>query len=121
MNNSEERRHFSRITFDGSTRISQGDTHWPATLIDISLKGLLIEEPPNWNAETDQSMEARIQLDQESTIAMTINWRHAKKGLVGFECENIDIDSIVHLRRLVELNLGNEKLLERELALLGRQ
>jgi len=33
--------------------------------------------------------------------------------------QHIDLDSISHLRRLVELNLGDEALLERELAALG--
>ena len=39
--------------------------------------------------------------------------------LIGFVCRHIDVDSISHLRRLVELNLGDEALLERELAALG--
>lgn len=38
---------------------------------------------------------------------------------LGFVCRHIDLDSISHLRRLVELNLGDEQLLERELAALG--
>ena len=34
---------------------------------------------------------------------------------------SIDLDSITHLRRLVELNLGDEKLLERELSHLAAE
>jgi hypothetical protein len=33
-------------------------------------------------------------------------------------CESIDLDSITHLRRLVELNAGDPALLERELTAL---
>jgi hypothetical protein len=33
-------------------------------------------------------------------------------------CHSIDIDSVTHLRRLVELNLGNADLLQRELSAL---
>ncbi|MNJ68362.1 hypothetical protein D3C77_646020 [compost metagenome] len=41
---------------------------------------------------------------------------------LGFSCLNIDVESASHLRRLVEFNLGDERLLERELAALsGRQ
>ena len=36
----------------------------------------------------------------------------------GLICRNLDIDSATHLRRLVELNLGDPKLLERELSAL---
>ena len=35
---------------------------------------------------------------------------------LGLFCHHIDIDSITHLRRLIELNLGDETLLQRELA-----
>lgn len=49
---------------------------------------------------------------------MEISLAWARDGLLGFECQHIDLDSISHLRRLVELNLGDEELLERELALL---
>jgi hypothetical protein len=116
---SDERRHFSRIVFDGDTCISQGERTWPVTLLDLSLKGLLIEEPKNWNADNHQPFQASIQLNEDTTINMSVNWRHTNKGQMGFECTHIDIDSISHLRRLVELNLGDDSLLERELAGLG--
>ena len=35
---------------------------------------------------------------------------------IGIECERIDVESMINLRRLVELNMGDENLLERELA-----
>ena len=38
---------------------------------------------------------------------------------LGLRCVDIDLDSITHLRRLVELNLGETELLERELSALG--
>ena len=118
--NSAERRIFSRITFDGTITLSQGAKKWPAKLIDLSLKGLLIEQPDNWDADTTQLIDAHIELDEETHINMSINWRHNQTGQVGFECEHIDIDSIIHLRRLVELNLADEELLDRELAGLGQ-
>jgi hypothetical protein len=50
---------------------------------------------------------------------MTVRWRHSERAQVGFECEYIDLDSISNLRRLVELNLGDSVLLERQLGSLG--
>lgn len=117
----DNRRRCSRILFDGKTLFCQGDNQWQATLIDLSLKGLLIEQPKNWqNANTSEPMEARIRLNSDTAITMTVRWRHTGNGRVGFECEHIDLDSITHLRRLVELNLGNEELLARELATLDQ-
>ena len=117
---STERRIFSRITFDGMITLSQSGKQWPAKLIDLSLKGLLIDEPDNWNADITQLIDAHIELDEDTHINMSINWRHNNNEQVGFECEHIDIDSIIHLRRLVELNLADEELLDRELAALGQ-
>ncbi len=114
-----ERRTFSRITFDADITLTQGGNSWKATLVDISLKGILVEEPANWDADITQYIDAHIALDDETAIDMTLNWRHTQNGQIGFECDHIDIDSVIHLRRLVELNLGDEELLERELAALG--
>lgn len=123
MNNTpdnNERRSFSRISFDSQTHLTQGDNSWPVELIDISLKGLLIAQPEGWsNADTKQAFTAHIQLDRDCRITMQIEWRHDGNQQIGFQCTEIDIDSIVHLRRIVELNLSDITLLERELAALG--
>jgi len=116
-----ERRHFTRVTFDGNTFIVQGQQRWPATLIDLSLRGLLIETPPNFDPDSSQPLQAIIHLAEEATIRMDVSWRHTENGQSGFQCNNIDLDSIQHLRRLVELNVGDSILLERELAALGSE
>lgn len=115
----QERRYFTRVTFDGETFIEQHQQRWPATLIDLSLRGLLIETPENFDADKSQTMDAVIHLADEVTIRMTVNWRHSDNGQSGFQCNNIDLHSIQHLRRLIELNVGDSDLLERELATLG--
>jgi hypothetical protein len=40
---------------------------------------------------------------------------HIEDDRVGVSCSHIDLDSAAHLRRLVELNLGDEAQLHREL------
>lgn len=117
--NTQNRRNFTRVTFDGATLIRQGDQQWPVTLVDLSLKGLLIEKLSHWNADTNEAMEADIQIGEDITVTMQIAWRHTENEQMGFECNLIDLDSIVHLRRLVELNVGDANLLERELSALG--
>ncbi|MOA67711.1 Cyclic diguanosine monophosphate-binding protein [compost metagenome] len=41
--------------------------------------------------------------------------RHDNDGHLGFACLHIDLESITYLRRLIELNLGDEDELQREL------
>lgn len=116
----EEHRHFSRIHFQTRTRLSAGSLEWDCELIDISLKGALIECPPGWSGQIGDPYTLEIQLgDDAETIRMQASLAHMEDGHAGFHCVHIDIDSITHLRRLLELNLGDAELLNRELAALG--
>ena len=114
---SENRRHFSRFGFDAVCTLHQGENYWNSKLLDISLKGILTETPDNWDAKEGEPLEAVLKLadDDSVTILMSIELAHKEGGNLGFRCRHIDIDSITHLRRLVELNLGSAELLEREL------
>lgn len=114
-----ERRRFHRIAFDARTWLAQGERQWAAELLDLSLKGLLVKCPDDWNGDPNLPFEAQIELDDDTRIQMEVVLTRTHDGLLGFICRHIDLDSISHLRRLVELNLGNERLLERELATLG--
>jgi len=116
---STERRRFQRIAFDAATELVQGERRWPVVLHDVSLKGLLVERPDNWNGDPDQPFVASISLDADTRLQMEVVLTRTREELLGFVCRHIDLDSISHLRRLVELNLGDESLLERELAALG--
>lgn len=114
-----ERRRFQRIAFDAPTVIAQGERQWTAPLHDISLKGLLIKTPDDWNGDPEQLFEARIDLGGDTQVKMEVLLTRNQPHYLGFVCRHIDLESISHLRRLVELNLGDEQLLERELAALG--
>lgn len=114
-----ERRRFQRIDFDAPTLIVQGERRWSAALHDISLKGLLVDKPQGWNGDPEQPFEAQIKLGTEALVKMEVVLTRTEQDRLGFVCRHIDLDSISHLRRLVELNLGDESLLERELAALG--
>lgn len=117
--NAPERRRFSRVLFDAWAELQQGEKFWQAAVVDVSLKGLLVREPMGWQIDPAKPVHAAIRLDAGTGIQMTVLARHAADGLIGFECRHIDIDSISNLRRLVELNLGDAEVLERELGALG--
>lgn len=113
----DDRRRFTRIPFDALTSLHQDDWSIPVQLVDISLHGLLVLQPAGWaNANLQTPFNAVVELAEGSQICMDVRLAHAEEGLLGFECEHIDLDSISHLKRLVALNMGDEALLERELA-----
>ncbi len=110
-------RHFSRIQFSIPISLSSINLQqtWQCKLIDISLHGVLISRPNDWTGDVGESYQIDICLGKDSTITMKINTAHIEQTSLGFTCIHIDIESITHLRRLVELNLGNKEILDREL------
>lgn len=113
-----ERRRFVRIKFHAKTELSQGPFIWPVKLLDLSLKGLLIKKPQPWLGDPEEPFMADIHLSADAEVRMEVRLAHDDHGHLGFVCEHVDLDSIAHLRRLVELNLADPDELERELAAL---
>ncbi len=116
----DERRHFSRIPFDAHTTLRGTDgREWHGTLLDISLNGALLERPQDWDGGNRAGLVLEILLTEAAHIRMEVTVAHAEAHYLGLRCTHIDLDSIAHLRRLVELNLGDPELLNRELSALG--
>ncbi|MNH07563.1 Cyclic diguanosine monophosphate-binding protein [compost metagenome] len=112
---SDDRRRFQRIAFDAPTELRQGLKRWPVKLLDLSLKGLLVDRPEGWDADLSQDFDAIIHLDAQTHVRMMVELRHEEPSRLGFICLYIDLDSMSHLHRLVELNVANSTEMMREL------
>ena len=114
-----EKRHFTRIQFDAIATLNSGNGVWDTKVIDISMKGALVEKP-QVELGADEQVELNLTLSDNTThIIMRGRVAHADENTLGLVCEHIDVDSVSHLRRIVELNTGNPDLLERELEALS--
>ena len=113
-----DRRRFKRIAFNARTELSQGEHRWSVQLIDLSLKGLLIQRPEPWQGDETQPFAADIHLSDEVEVRMDVQLTRKDYGQLGFVCLHIDLESVEHLRRLIELNVGDPQELERELGAL---
>ncbi|MBI6731447.1 PilZ domain-containing protein [Pseudomonas amygdali] len=113
-----DRRRFKRIAFDAKTDLKQGDQTWKVQLVDLSLKGLLIERPDPWNSDQTQPFEVDIILSNDAHVKMDVKITHDNSRQLGFVCRHIGLESISHLKRLVELNLADPEELDWELAAL---
>ena len=112
-----EKRRFHRISFDAECELHWQDEVWVSEVLDISLKGVLVKRPEKWNVPLKQPCEVIIHLDDHETgIVIAVELRHIEEQRLGFKCQYIDLESATHLKRLVELNLGDLALLEREFA-----
>lgn len=111
---------FRHFRLEGTVRLYSGTTMWNSSLIDLSLKGVLIERPADWvpagkgsRYRLDLRLEGGIMIGMGATLADDNGQRLA------FECNKIDLNSFAQLKRLIELNLGNAELLNREISALG--
>lgn len=112
----KERRHFHRIATDKPVELVVETDDYLGTVADISLRGLLVTCTGDRLPAPGATAKARIQLDDATyCIELTGNIVHVEHGRVGVRCTAMDLESAARLRRLVELNLADPTLLEREL------
>lgn len=121
MTPAQDRRHFWRAHFSSPVQLALHHVVVEAELHDISLKGALVVVPPDWPGKLGDRCQLRLMLGPEVTISMNVTVAHLDGRRVGLYCDSLDLDSVTHLRRLVELNAGDPDLLERELSALLRE
>lgn len=114
-----QRRHFSRVAFAAPAELTIGAQAHTCKVLDLSLKGALLQMAAS--GATTPGRGARLSLplaDGTVDVIMDGSLVACTAELAHFRCEAIDLDSVTHLRRLVELNAGDAALLDRELAAL---
>ena len=110
------KRRFQRVSFHATTELQLGAIRYEVTLIDLSLNGLLVETNKDIDLQPEQAIQAHIKLEGDALITMDVSLSHKQGTQLGLKCEMIDVDSISHLRRLIELNTGDAQAAERELS-----
>lgn len=118
----ENNRKFSRLPFKTAAFvIAPGETDAvPVDLVDISLKGALVDLPRGRELRLETLVALRLELeDTDIAIEMKTEVVHVNEGRIGLRCQSIDMESMTHLRRVMELNLGDSTIWEREVLQLG--
>ena len=115
----DERRNYSRVPFHAEVLMQSGNEEWSCNLLDISLKGMLVEPPESIDIDTGKPCAMALFLGEDASIHARVKIAHDNNGCWGLQWLHIDIDSLRHLRRLLELNMPDPALLNRELADLG--
>ena|SRR5210317_986557 len=116
MSEEKSQRRFDRVAFDAECELHiNGQPPAVVELHDISLKGALVEAKGEIAVEIGDAAELVLYLSNEVMIRMPSILRTKRDLLLGFEVDKLDLDSIAHLRRLIELNLGSEEAVHRNL------
>lgn len=112
-------RRFSRIAFHRPAVLDLRVARSECEVLDVCLKGALVEVGPTLRPRPGDACSLTIRLDGgDAQIRMEGEVAHVNGNRVGVKCDELDLESIQHLRQIVELNMGDEDLLQRELAAL---
>lgn len=112
----EDKRRFTRIIFSTPAQLQVNGELYKTELVDLSLKGALVKNIDNFAQQNGEHCSLFFSLeDSEITIEMVGHLAHIEPNTIGIMCEKIDIESVSHLKRLIELNVGSEELLHRDL------
>ncbi len=110
-----DKRRFTRVPFDAEVRLDVDGAEYATELVDVSLKGLLVVTPEGSNLSSGNDCAVTLLLAEELAIRMDCVVMHVTGARAGLRIDRIDMESLAHLRRLLELNLGDPDLLDREL------
>ena len=119
-----EKRHYERVNFVEKAQVQCSGNEYPCMVIDISLKGCLLEFAQE-NFEQlcpDQSYKIILQLEgSDICLRFTADKTHSHQHTMGFHFSSMDAESMTHLRRLLELNTGDPEEIDRELHYMMKQ
>ncbi|MFZ5756918.1 MAG: PilZ domain-containing protein [Pseudomonadota bacterium] len=111
-----DKRRYTRVPFDAEVHIDIDGNHYETELLDVSLKGLLVITPAGSVLASGRDCATTLLLGDELGIHMDCVVMHVTGDRCGLRIDRIDMESFSHLRRLLELNLGDPDLLDRELS-----
>jgi hypothetical protein len=111
-------RRFLRSIFQAPARLNLGGYMHQVQLLDLSLKGALVDLGQALSCRVGARGRLRLLLSPTTFIAMDIAVMRVHGSQLGLQCTHIDLDSVTHLRHLIEQNAQDPALLGRELAVL---
>lgn len=111
-------RRFLRMVFQAPARLNLAGQIREVQLLDISLKGALVDLGAALHCRAGTHGRLRLTLSPTTFIAMDVMVARVQGSRLGLQCTHIDLDSVTHLRQLIERNAQDPALLGRELAVL---
>jgi c-di-GMP-binding flagellar brake protein YcgR len=112
-----ERRNFQRVPFATEAEINCNGKKYHGELLNISLQGALIHGKETIPFEEGDICELSIHLSgSEITLQFDVNLVHRERKRLGFRFIGEDTETMTHLRRLLELNIGSSEIIDKEIS-----
>jgi PilZ domain len=117
----KEHRRFNRADFHTKGYFKFNGKKTSFKIINISLNGILLEPETKEEIDLNTDVPLNIQLSSSDIEIQTkAKLQHKEDRHLGFRFEEIDVESMIHLRRLVELNSDSADQIANELHFLRK-
>lgn len=115
MEHSEEVRKFSRVTFHITATARVGDQQFVGAVENLSLRGLFMLTDKK--LAVDEEVEIIIALNDQPENGLSIDGRVVRltNDGIAFVFDKIEFDTYIHLKRLIELNIGDADKMDEEM------
>lgn len=111
-----EKRRFSRVKCVEKCRVVTGSGTFEVALLDISLKGALVERPCDLVVRQGDKWKLFFQLNHTDIILQfNVQVVHCSDNLAGVKFVEMDLDTMVHLRSLMEARTADPEQVRDEL------
>ncbi|PLX72336.1 MAG: PilZ domain-containing protein [Desulfuromonas sp.] len=113
---SKERK-FQRIPFLCQSVVKCSDRNYAAELLDISMKGALLNIRDLPDGQLGHTCFIDIKLESSDIhLLFEAKLVHREGEHAGYVFQSENLETFTHLRRLLELNLGDDAIVNRELS-----
>ncbi len=104
----DEKRYFSRIKFKANSQIEFNDKDYEAELLDLSLRGALLNFKEQIPVKMNDCCTLIIYLhSSDIKLIFDAELVHIHENNLGFKFISEDVGTMTHLRNLVSLNVGD--------------
>jgi len=110
-------RRFRRIPFEAAVRLEVGRDSWTADLLDVAMRGALVGTIEPLPLSLGSRCQLRITLPGTPiSLDFDAELVHIEAHHYGFKFVSEDLDTLTHLRKLIELNTGDAEATRGELS-----
>ena len=111
-----DERRFRRIPFEAEVQIVLDNHNWNCRLLDIALKGALLESKIPLPLALGTVARLSLPLPGSTIIlAFEAELTHREENRLGFKFLHENLETLTHLRTLLELNTGDPEGVRSEL------
>jgi len=108
-------RNYQRIPFQSTATILVDQQPIVCEVIDLALRGALLQTRDPLPIKIGEVVQVKVELpDSDLKLTFGAELIHHEQHQYGFLFIDADVESLAHLRRLLELNLGDGEQVDRE-------